>query len=252
VITNLVTAFPGGGHAVQWLWGGFSVASPTLNRIFSLHYILSFVTFGFLFVHAALLHSVGSSCATINSSDGEYVTFYPYFVVKDLHVVFFVFLFFIPAVFCFPDVLGSSSNYQKAEALITPDRIVPEWYFLPFYAMLRAFPNKLGGVCLAAASLLTLSGITAIRIEFFGNGTRPFSSTVKSAAEFRGVYFFSTCVFMGTFFVLGWLGTKPVEEVHVFLGQLSTVYYFFFAIVVCSAQAVDVRVLERELRSASP
>lgn len=111
---------------MHWLWGGFSVASPTLNRIFSLHYILSFISLGFVFLHAALLHSVGSSAASIESGEGEYVTFFPYFVVKDLHVTFFFFFFFLSAVFCYPDALGSSSNYEKAEALVTPDRIVPE------------------------------------------------------------------------------------------------------------------------------
>jgi ubiquinol-cytochrome c reductase cytochrome b subunit len=157
VITSLVTAVPLIGQSlVEWLWGGFIVDNATLNRFFSLHFFLPFIIAGVSLLHLALLHKDGSNNPLGISSTSDKIPFYPYFVIKDTFAFFSFLLLFILFVFYFPNSLGHPDNYIPADSLHTPAHIVPEWYFLPFYAILRSIPDKLGGVIAMAGSLLVL------------------------------------------------------------------------------------------------
>jgi len=166
VITNLFSAFPiVGTSIVEWLWGGFSVGNPTLNRFFSLHYLLPFVIAGLTLVHLNLLHRNGSNNPLGIYTNAEAVDFYPYFYIKDLFsilILIFVFSFFV---FFAPNMLGHSDNYILGNPMSTPAHIVPEWYFLPFYAILRSIPDKLGGVLAMFGSILYLFTLPFINMS---------------------------------------------------------------------------------------
>ncbi len=156
VITNLFTAIPYVGESIAyWLWGGFSVDNATLNRFFSLHYLLPFVLLGLVVLHLALLHFEGSG-NPLGVYSVSNLTFYPYFYVKDfVGLIGLVLLFFIFSFFS-PNYLGHPDNYIEASSVVTPEHIVPEWYFLPFYAILRSIPSKLFGVLAMASSIIVL------------------------------------------------------------------------------------------------
>jgi ubiquinol-cytochrome c reductase cytochrome b subunit len=217
VITNLFSAIPVvGGAIVEWLWGGFSVSNSTLNRFFSLHYLMPFVIAGVTLLHLSLLHTVGSNNPTGINKNIEVTSFYPYFYVKDLlafFILLFVFSFFV---FYYPNALGHSDNYIEANSLVTPAHIVPEWYFLPFYAILRSIPDKLGGVVamILAIFILLLLPITNM-------------SNVRSST-FRPLYAFCYWFLVSTFLILGWIGQKPVESPYIEIGMTTTFIYFFF------------------------
>jgi quinol-cytochrome oxidoreductase complex cytochrome b subunit len=171
VITNLFSAIPLVGESVtKWLWGGFSVSNATLNKFFSLHYTLPFIIAGFALTHLSVLHISGSTSPLGSCSKADRISFYPYFYAKDLLGVL-GFLFFLSYfVFFSPNVLNHTDNYIRADALITPTHIVPEWYFLPFYAILRSVPSKLGGVLCMGASIIVLfipDDVTRLRIHLF-------------------------------------------------------------------------------------
>ncbi len=149
VITNLFSAFPIiGDHIVTWLWGGFSVDNPTLNRFYALHYLLPFVLLGVVFLHVAAVHVHGSNNPVGIDIKGpqDSLPFHPYFTIKDTFGLGVFLLVFAGFVFFAPNYMGHPDNYIPANPLVTPAHIVPEWYFLPFYAILRAVPDKLGGV----------------------------------------------------------------------------------------------------------
>jgi len=155
VITNLFSAIPYVGESISfWLWGGFSVDNATLNRFFSLHYLLPFLISGLALVHLALLHLEGSSNPLGVCTKVDKVSFYPYFVLKDLFGFFLFLLVFAYFLFFEPNLMGHPDNYIRANALVTPTHIVPEWYFLPFYAILRSIPDKLGGVACMGLALV--------------------------------------------------------------------------------------------------
>ena len=159
VITNLFSALPlVGPDIVTWLWGGFSVDNPTLNRFFSLHYLMPFVIFGVVFLHVAALHITGSNNPLGIDPKGPQDTlpFHPYYTAKDSVGLVAYFAVFAVLVFFFPNMLGHPDNYIPANPLVTPPHIVPEWYFLPFYAILRAVPDKLGGVLMMFGSIAIL------------------------------------------------------------------------------------------------
>jgi ubiquinol-cytochrome c reductase cytochrome b subunit len=217
VITNLFSAIPIIGEAiVSWLWGGFSVDNPTLNRFFALHFLLPFVIVGVVVLHVAALHVSGS-----NNPDGidvkgkqDTLPFHPYFTSKDSVGIGVFFLVYAWLVFFAPNMLGHASNFIPANPLSTPEHIVPEWYFLPFYAILRAIPDKLGGV-------IALFG--SVSILFF----LPFldKSKVRSC-RFRPVYKWFLLLFLVNVLFLGWLGSKPAEAPYVVLAQIATFLYF--------------------------
>jgi len=220
VITNLVTAVPLVGNAiVTWLWGGFTVDNPTLNRFYSLHFLFPFLIAGLSLVHLALLHKDGSNNPLGVDSSGDKIPFYPYFFVKDLFA-FFVFLFvFCFFVFYFTNALVYQHNYIPANPLVTPAHIVPEWYFLPFYAILRSIPDKLGGVLAMGGALIVLFFI-------------PFTNTSEiRSTTFRPIFKIFYWLFVSDFLILGWIGQMPVKSVYVLVGQIATVYYFLFFII---------------------
>jgi len=225
VITNLFSAIPiYGSTIVEWLWGGFSVDQATLNRFYSFHFLLPFILAALAFSHIALLHESGSSDPLSLDSNKHnihpsMITFYPYFYVKDLFAFFLgIFVFFI-IVFYFPNTLGHPDNYINADPMVTPAHIVPEWYFLPFYAILRSIPNKLGGVIAMVFSIVSLS-------------TLPFFVPKSRASQFRPIYTKVIWVFASNFLILGWIGQQPVEEPFTSIGIFSTILYFFILFIV--------------------
>ena len=222
VITNLFSAIPlVGVSIVEWLWGGFSVDNATLNRFFSLHYLVPFLIAGLTLVHLSLLHKDGSNNPLGIGKNLNYVTFYPYFYTKDLLAYLLFFLLFF--VFFFPGTLGHPDNYIPANSLVTPAHIVPEWYFLPFYAILRSIPNKLGGVVAMVAAILILMLLPFINFTL--------SRSTKFRMLFNKAYWF----LVGDFVLLGWLGQKPVEAPYIDLGLYSTIFYFMFILVLIPA-----------------
>ena len=220
VITSLFTAIPVAGKAiVDWLWGGFTVSNPTLNRFFSLHFFLPFIIAGVTICHLALLHKDGSNNPLgISDCNVEKIPFYPYFFLKDLFA-FYCFLFFFGIlVFYFPNTLGHPDNYIQANPMHTPPHIVPEWYFLPFYAILRSIPDKFGGVAAMGGSILILFIIPFIN-----------TSQIRST-KFRPLFKFFYWLLVADFIILGWVGQKPVTAIYVLIGQIATFYYFLFFI----------------------
>lgn len=223
VITNLFSAIPlVGDHIVTWLWGGFSVDNPTLNRFFSLHYLLPFVIAGVVFLHVAALHVTGSNNPLGIDPKGPQDTlpFHPYYTVKDsvgLVVYFIVFAFLV---FFMPNYLGHADNYIPANPLVTPAHIVPEWYFLPFYAILRAVPDKLGGVVLMFGSIAILFVLPWLD-----------TSPVRSM-RFRPIARIAMLLWTVNFFVLMWVGGKPAEGHYVTIARISTIYYFLYFLVI--------------------
>ncbi len=217
VITNLFSAIPGIGPAVvEWLWGGFAVDNPTLNRFFALHYLLPFVVVALVFLHIVALHRHGSNNPLgINpGAPRDTIPFHPYYTVKDLVGLGMALVFFAGVVFYAPDRLGHPDNYLPADPLRTPPHIVPEWYFLPFYAILRAVPHKLGGVVAMFGAIAVLFALPWLD-----------SSKVRSAA-FRPVYRWLFWLFAANAVLLGWIGAQPAEDPYVAIGRLATLYYF--------------------------
>jgi ubiquinol-cytochrome c reductase cytochrome b subunit len=233
VITNLVSAVPVVGTSiVEWLWGGFSVDNATLNRFFSLHYLLPFVIAAGVILHIAELHREGSNNPLgIHGKDVDKVTFYPYYYVKDFYF-FWVFLFvFSYFVFLNPNVLGHPDNYIEANPMVTPAHIVPEWYFLPFYAILRSIPDKLGGVIAMVGGilinlLLPILNTSNIRSSFF----RPLHKIVF-------------WVFIANFLALGEIGELPVEDPFIQIGQFCTLLYFSYYLIILPGLGLLERVL---------
>lgn len=220
VITNLFSAIPlYGSTIVEWLWGGFSVDQATLNRFYSLHFFLPFIISAIAFLHLGLLHDVGSSDPLSLDCNKNFIhpatiTFFPYFFVKDLFAFFSGLLVFFIFVFFMPNVLGHADNYINADPMVTPAHIVPEWYFLPFYAILRSIPNKLGGVIAMLAAILGW---------FF----LPLFTPYYKSPRFKIFFAITQWFFLGNFIVLGWIGQQPVELPFTTIGAISTFIYFF-------------------------
>jgi ubiquinol-cytochrome c reductase cytochrome b subunit len=223
VITNLFSAFPIVGHPiVTWLWGGFSVDNPTLNRFFSLHYLLPFVLVGVIFLHVAALHIVGSNnpLGIDVKTPQDTVPFHPYYTAKDSVGICVFLIVYAAFVFFMPNVLGDPNNFIPANPLQTPADIVPEWYFLPYYAILRSIPNKLAGVCLMFGSLLILFVL-------------PWLDTSKvRSARFRPLYRWFIFAWVISVVVLGWCGAHKPEGIWVILSRVGTLYYYLFFLVI--------------------
>ncbi|WP_455373063.1 cytochrome b [Limibacillus halophilus] len=234
VITNLFSAIPLVGESiVTWLWGGFSVDNPTLNRFFALHYLLPFVIVGVVVLHLVALHRFGSNNPLGIDTKGEQDTipFHPYYTVKDLFGLGVFLIFFAGFVFFGPNYMGHPDNYIPANPLNTPAHIVPEWYFLPFYAILRAVPDighfgvtfvtaKLAGVIAMFGSILLLLVLPWLD-----------TSPVRSS-KFRPIYkqFFWLLVIDAV--VLGYAGSQPAEGTWLLIGRIATAYYFLHFFVV--------------------
>ena len=217
VITNLFSAIPLIGQSiVTFLWGGFTVGNPTLNRFYALHYLLPFVILAVVLLHLIALHRFGSNNPLGIEMRGPQDTlpFHPYFTIKDLFglaVFLLIYSFFI---FYAPNFLGSSDNYIPANPMQTPNHIVPEWYLLPYYAILRSVPNKLLGVIMAFGSIFLLFIVPWLD-----------SSPVRSA-RFRPVYKWVFWLLVIDVIALGWVGANPPEGLVVMVGQIATFYYF--------------------------
>jgi ubiquinol-cytochrome c reductase cytochrome b subunit len=220
VITNLFSAIPFAGPAiVEWLWGGFSIDNATLNRFFSLHFILPFAIAGLVIAHIALLHRDGSNNPLGIDSRSDSIPFYPYAYVKDLFSLIVFIVFFSIFLFYFPNLLGHPDNYIPADPMYTPAHIVPEWYFLPFYAILRSIPDKLGGVAAMGGAIVILFFLPFIN-----------TSEVRSST-FRPIYRKLFWFIFADFLLLGWIGQEIVETPYVQIGQIATVFYFFYFLV---------------------
>lgn len=219
VITNFFTAFPiVGNKIVTLLWGGFSVDNATLNRFFSLHYLLPFLIAGVVVVHMAAVHNDGSNNPLGISSHADKISFFPYFFIKDTLGLVGGLIFFSFFVYYSPNSLGHSDNYIPANPMSTPEHIVPEWYFLFAYAILRSIPNKLMGVLALFASLLVLLLLPLIN-----------TSAVRSSL-YRPLYQKFFWFLVADFFLLSYLGQAPAESPYIEVGQFATIYYFGFFI----------------------
>jgi ubiquinol-cytochrome c reductase cytochrome b/c1 subunit len=223
VITNLFSAIPVFGETiVNWLWGGFAVGNPTLNRFYSLHYLLPFVIAGVVVLHIWALHVVGQNnpSGIEPKSEKETVAFTPYATIKDAFGLGVFCILFAWLVFYTPNYLGSPDNYIQANPAVTPPEIVPEWYYLPFYAILRSIPNKLLGVTALAA---------AIFIPFF----LPWldTSPVRSG-RYRPLFKQFFWVFVVSCIGLGYIGTLQPEGWALIVGRLLTIYYFAYFVVI--------------------
>jgi len=236
VITNFLSVIPFvGDDAIIWLWGGFSVNNATLNRFYSLHFFLPFCLLALLLLHLIALHSadhtnplgISSSNSSIFSklqSDSiTELTFYPYFIIKDIIGVTIFILLLAAIVFFVPNILSHPDNYTLANPLLTPQHIVPEWYFLPFYAILRSIPSKTLGILTMFMSILILYFL-------------PFYSNSRiSSAMFRNGYKLAFWAFVASCLILGWIGGNPVEEPFYSIGKNFTIAYFTILLFVMPA-----------------
>ncbi len=223
VITNLFSAIPlVGDSIVTFLWGGFSVDNATLNRFFSLHYLLPFVITGVVFLHIVALHITGSNNPLGIDPKGPQDTlpFHPYYTIKDSVGIGVYLIVFAVLVFFAPNFLGHVDNYVPANPLVTPADVVPEWYFLPFYAILRSVPSKLGGVTL-------MFGAIAVLFVLPWLDTSPIRS-----ARFRPIYRQLIFVLVAAIIVLGMVGGHPPQGIWVVLGRIATAYYFLHFLVI--------------------
>ena len=223
VITNLFSAFPiVGPKIVTLLWGGFSVDNPTLNRFFALHYLLPFVLVGVIFLHVAALHITGSNnpLGIDVKSSQDTLPFHPYYTIKDSVGICVFLIVFSALVFFAPNFLGDPNNFIPANPLQTPADIVPEWYFLPYYAILRSVPNKLLGVCMMFGSLLVLFVLPWLD-----------TSRVRSA-RFRPIYRPLIFVWVAAVVVLGICGAHKPEGIWVVLSRVCTLWYFLHFLVI--------------------
>ncbi len=234
VITNLMSAIPWVGHdIVEFIWGGFSVNNATLNRFFSLHFLLPFVLAALVLMHLIALHDkAGSSSPSGVSGINESLPFSPYYVFKDL-ITFFSFIFILSIfIYFMPNLLGDSENYVMANPMQTPAAIVPEWYLLPFYAILRSIPNKLFGVIAMFTAIFILLIMPKVDLNIKrGISYRPLSK----------VFFFILVV---NFIILMILGAKHVEWPFIELGQACTTIYFLYFLMIIFIISLFENILE--------
>jgi ubiquinol-cytochrome c reductase cytochrome b subunit len=222
VITNLLSAIPWiGQDFVEFIWGGFSVNNATLNRFFALHFVLPFVLAALVLMHLIALHdTVGSSNPLGVSGNYDRIPFAPYYLFKDLITIFIFILVLSVFVFFMPNALGDSVNYVMSNPMQKPAAIDPEWYLLPFYAILRSIPNKLLGVIAMFASLLIILVL-------------PYTDLSKySGIQYRPLSKIAFWAFLANFIILQQLGAKHVESPFVEFGQISTLLYFAHFLVI--------------------
>lgn len=219
VITNLVSAIPYiGTEIVQWLWGGFAVDNATLTRFFSFHFLLPFLVIAFTMIHLLFLHQTGSNNPLGINRNIDKIPFHPFFSFKDIFGFFIIIIILTFLTLIAPYELGDPDNFIPANPLVTPPHIQPEWYFLFAYAILRAIPNKLGGV---------IALVFSIAILFI----LPFSNNFKfQRTQFYPINQIIFWNILITVILLTWIGARPVEEPFILTGQLLTCIYFSYFI----------------------
>jgi len=223
VITNLFSAIPFVGESiVTLLWGGYSVGNPTLNRFFSLHYLLPFVIAGVVVLHIWALHVAGQNnpAGVEPKTEKDTVPFTPYATMKDAFGISCFLIFFAWFVFYLPNFLGEADNYIQANPGVTPPHIVPEWYYLPFYAILRSIPSKLGGVVAMFSAILVLAFLPWL------DNAKVRSSRYRPLAKQFFWIFVVVCI------LLGWLGSKPAEGGYIIAARILTFCYFAYFLLV--------------------
>lgn len=221
VITNLISAIPYiGQDVVEWVWGGYSVSNATLNRFYSFHYLLPFILAALAVVHIIALHTDGSNNPLGVESDIDKVPFHPYYTIKDVFGYSIFGITFVYLIYFAPNMLGHPDSYIPANPLVTPSHIQPEWYFLFAYAILRSIPNKLLGVIALFASLVVLLVLPYIE-----------QSPIRSK-QFRPLSKMMFWVFIADFFILTIIGGQVVEEPFITIGQIASVFYFLYFLVI--------------------
>nr|WRK67386.1 cytochrome b [Pentidionis agamae] len=214
VITNLASAIPiVGNDLVQWLWGGFSVSTPTLNRFFSLHFLLPLILAGMSIIHLMLLHSTGSSNPLGMNSNQEKMSFHPLFSWKDLLSPVIILSMMYLMSWSYPYMLMDPENFSMANPMNTPIHIQPEWYFLFAYALLRSIPNKLGGVIILVLSIIMLM-------------VTPMKKSMKTNSKFNPSYKTKLSIFFLSFILLTWLGAMPMEYPYMEMSKTIGPIYF--------------------------
>ena len=218
VITNMVTIFPGGQAIVEWLWGGFTINAPTLRRFYTVHFVLPFLIAALSIIHLALLHKDGSSSPIGSDTGVDDIPFYPYYFAKDLFA-FTCFLFFFGIfLFFMPNYLNHPANCIPADPMETPAHLLPEWYFLPFYAILRGIPHKAGGIIAMVSAIFVLFLIPFNYTGYIRNTT------------YRPIFKIFYWILVGDFLLLLWLGQAKMKDSFLILTTYASIYYFSFFI----------------------
>jgi len=244
VITNLFTAIPLIGESITtWFWGGYAVDNPTLNRFYSLHYLVPFLILGLVILHIWALHIPGNNNPVgidVKKPSKDTVPFHPYIVIKDLFALLVFLTLFAFFVFYSPNLLGHPDNYIEANPLVTPTHIVPEWYLLPFYAILRSIPDKLLGVVAMFASIFVLVIL-------------PWLDTSKiRSAVFRPLYKQFYWILVLDVLVLGYMGALPPEGIYLLIARVATAYYFIHFLVILPVLGFKERTIPLPLSISEP
>jgi ubiquinol-cytochrome c reductase cytochrome b subunit len=244
VITNLFSAIPLVGEGiVTWLWGGYSVDNPTLTRFFTLHYLIPFLILGLVVLHIWALHVPGNNNPVgidIKKPSKDTVPFHPYIVIKDGFALLMFMIVFAFFVFYTPNILGHADNYIEADPLVTPAHIVPEWYLLPFYAILRSVPDKLLGVVAMLSAILILAAL-------------PWLDTSKiRSAVFRPLYKQFYWILVADVLILGYMGAMPAEGLYLLIARVATAYYFLHFLVILPVLGLKEKTLPVPLSITEP
>ena len=244
VITNLFSAIPFIGESVtNWLWGGYAVDNPTLTRFYSLHYLFPFLIFGLVILHIWALHIPGNNNPIgidIKKPSKDTVPFHPYIVIKDLFALLIFLIIFAFFVFYSPNILGHADNYIEANPMVTPAHIVPEWYLLPFYAILRSVPDKLFGVIAMFAAIFVLVILPWLD-----------TSKVRSAV-FRPLYKQFFWFLVADVLILGYVGAMPAEGLYLLVARVATAYYFIHFLVILPILGAKEKTLDIPLSLTEP
>nr|YP_009443410.1 cytochrome b [Diaphorina lycii]ATR80194.1 cytochrome b [Diaphorina lycii] len=225
VITNLLSAIPYLGETmVTWLWGGFAVDNPTLTRFFTIHFLLPFILASLIMIHLVFLHESGSSNPLGTPKNNDKIPFHPYFIIKDLLGYSTFLIMFLMLIMYNPYMLNDPDNFIPANPLNTPLHIQPEWYFLFAYSILRAIPNKLGGVIALVSSILILILLIL------------FPPSFHKGFQFYPITQHLFWMWVNIFILLTWIGMKPVETPYVSISQMLTVFYFLMFILLPISQ----------------
>ena len=244
VITNLFSAIPFFGESITtWLWGGYAVDNPTLTRFFSLHYLIPFLILGLVVLHIWALHVPGNNNPIgidIKKPSNDTVSFHPYIVIKDVFALLIFLIVFAFFVFYSPNILGHADNYIEANPMVTPAHIVPEWYLLPFYAILRSVPDKLLGVIAMFAALFILVIL-------------PWLDTSKiRSAIFRPLYKQFYWFLVADVLILGYMGAMPAEGIYLLVARVATAYYFLHFLIILPVLGNKEKTLEVPLSITEP